>query len=126
MRADLSDININLECRDVNYIVNHCNCTLSTILDKHAPLKKICIVDRPLSDWINFAIQTLKASRHSKADIWKKNPVINSEIYQESGLAVKNANNESKPKVIQKKIIDFKGDQKQIFKIVETLFVQTK
>ena len=75
------------------------------ILDKHAPLKKICIVDRPMNDWINADIQALKVIRRNKEDIWRKNPiVINFQIYQESCLAVKNAINESKTKVIQKKI----------------------
>ena len=39
---------------------------------------------------------------------------------------MKNAINESKTKVIQKKIVDSKGDQKQLFKIVETLLGRTK
>ena len=43
-----------------------------------------------------------------------------------SSLAVKNAINESKTKVIQKKIVDSKNDQKQLFKIVETLLGRTK
>ena len=41
-----------------------------TILDKHAPLKKICIVDRPMNDWINAIIQALiKVSRRNKENI---------------------------------------------------------
>ena len=39
---------------------------------------------------------------------------------------MKNAINESKTKVIQKKIVDSKGDHKQLFKIVETLLGRTK
>ena len=125
--ADLTGITIDSECRDVNSIVNHYDNTLSTILDKHAPLRKICIVDRPMNDWINADTQALKVIRRNKEDIWRKNPiVINFQIYQESRLAVKNAINERKTKVIQKKIVDYKGDQKQLFKIVETLLGRTK
>ena len=68
-------ITIDSECRDVNSIVNHYDNTLSTILDKHAPLKKICIVDRPMNDWINADIQALKVIRRNKDDIWRKNPI---------------------------------------------------
>ena len=76
---------------------------------------------------ITYIIQALKVIRRNKEDIWRKNPiVINFQIYQESCLAVKNAINESKTKVIQKKIVDSKGDQKQLFKIVETLLGRTK
>ena len=39
---------------------------------------------------------------------------------------MKNAINESKTKVVQKKIVDSKGDQKQYFKIVEILLGRTK
>ena len=57
----------------------------------------------------------------------EKNPiVINFQIYQESCLAVKNAIIEIKTNVIQKKIVDSKGDQKHLFEIVETLLVRTK
>ena len=56
LMADLTGITIDSECRDVNSIVNHYDNTLSTILDQHAPLKKICIVDRPMNDWINADI----------------------------------------------------------------------
>ena len=126
LMADLTGITIDSECRDVNSIVSHYDNTLSTIFDKHAPLKKICIVDRPMNYWINADIQALKAIRRYKEDIWRKNPiVINFQIYQESCLAVKNAINESKTKVIQKKIVDSKVDQKQRFKIVETLLGRT-
>ena len=52
----------------------------------------IQIVDRPLNDWMNDDIQALKAIRRKKEDIWRKNLiVVNFEIYQDSGTAVKNA-----------------------------------
>ena len=125
--ADLTGITIDSECRDVNSIVNHYDNTLSTILDKHAPLKKICIVDRPMNDWINADIQALKIIRRNKEDIWRKNPiVINFQIYQESCLAVKNAINESKTKVIQKKIVDSKGDKNNFLKLLKLCLVEQK
>ena len=42
LMASLTGITTDSECRDVNSIVNHYDNTLTTILDKHAPLKKIC------------------------------------------------------------------------------------
>ena len=74
--ADLTGITIDSKCRDVNPIVNHYDNTLSTILDKHPPLKKICIVDRPMNGWINADIHALKVIRCNKEDIWKKNPIV--------------------------------------------------
>ena len=37
---------------------------------------------------------------------------------------MKNAINESKTKVIQKKIVDSKGDRKQLFRIVDICLVE--
>ena len=80
-----------------------------------------------MNDWIYAVIQALKVIRRNKEDIWRKNPiVINFQIYQEKCLTVKNAISESKTKVIQKKIDDSKGNQKQPFKILETLLGRTK
>ena len=80
-----------------------------------------------MNDWINADIQALKVNRRNTENIWRNNPiVVNFQIYQESCLAVKNTINESETKVIQKKIVESKGDQKQLFKIVETSLGQTK
>ena len=84
--ADFSDINIDMECRDVNSIVNHYEISLSAIIDEHALLKKICIVDIPIND----DIQALKVNRRNKEDILRKNLIVNNfEIDQKSCLAVK-------------------------------------
>ena len=41
-----------------------------------APLKKICSVDRPMSDWMTDDIQALKAKRRKNEVIWRKNPLF--------------------------------------------------
>ena len=116
--AGLSAICVNRECSNVHIVVSQYNKDLSKLLDKHAPQKKIQIVDRPLNDWINDDIQALKAIRRKREDIWRKNPiVVNFEIYQDSCTAVKNAIAESKTHVMQEKIAKTKGDQKEIFKL---------
>ena len=122
LSAGLSAICVNHECSNVDIIVSQYNEDLSKLLDKHAPQKKIQIVDRPLNDWMNDDIQALKAIRRKKEHIWRKNPiVVNFEIYQDSCTAVKNAIAESKTHVMQEKIAKTKGDQKELFKIVKTL-----
>ncbi len=122
--TDLSGIITELDynCGDVNVVVTQYDAYLTALLDKHAPLKKLHVVERPLNDWMNDDIQALKVIRRSKEAIWRKSPiVINHEIYQESCMVVKNAITSSKTNVIQTKIADTKGDQKQLFKIVATL-----
>ena len=61
--ADLACLNIDIECDYVNVVVAQYVTSLSRLLDKHAPLKKICIVDRPLSDWMTDDIRALKIIR---------------------------------------------------------------
>ena len=127
LSAGLSAICVNHECSNVDIVVSQYNEDLSKLLDKHAPQKKIQIVDRPLNDWMNDDIQALKAIRRKKEDIWRKNPiVVNFEIYQDSCTAVKNAIAESKTHVMQEKIAKTKDDQKELFKIVKTLLCLKK
>ena len=127
LSAGLSAICVNHECSNVDIVVSQYNEDLSKLLDKHAPQKKIQIVDRPLNDWMNDDIQALKAIRRKKEDIWRKNPiVVNFEIYKDSCTAVKNAIAESKTHVMQEKIAKTKGDQKELFKIVKTLLCLKK
>ena len=97
LEADLACLNIDIECDDVNVVVAQYDTSLSRLLDKHAPLKKICIVDRLLSDWMTDDIQALKIIRRKNEVIWRKNPLcINFEFFQESCMAVKHAIDENK------------------------------
>ena len=40
LEADLTCLNIDIECDDVNVVVAQYDTSLSRLLDKHAPLKK--------------------------------------------------------------------------------------
>ena len=65
---------------------------LSELLDKHAPLKKITVVDRPLNEWMTNIILALKAIRRKNELIWRKTRItINFNIYYDSCMAVKKA-----------------------------------
>ena len=101
--------------------------SLSRLLDKLAPLKKICSVDRPMSDWMTDDIQALKAKRRKNEVIWRENPLfVNFEIFQKSCMAVKNAIDENKTQTIHKRIADSNGDQKKLFNIIKTLLGRQK
>ena len=39
-------------------------------------IKKICSVDRPMSDWMTDDIRALKAKRRKNEVIWRKNPLF--------------------------------------------------
>ena len=55
--ADLACL---IECDDVNVVGAQYDTPLSRLLDKHAPLNLVCIVDRPWSDWMTDDIRALK------------------------------------------------------------------
>ena len=73
-------------------------------------------------DWMTDDILALKKNRRKKELIWRKNPItINFDIYIESCKAVKLAIENSKAELIKKKVTDCNGDQKKLFKIIDSL-----
>ena len=61
---------------------------LSEFLDKHAPLKNITVLDRPLKEWMTDNILALKAIRRkNELIICRENSFSN--IYCDSCMAVK-------------------------------------
>ena len=48
----MAGIKIDFDCDDINVVVAQYDTSLSRLLDKLAPIKKICSVDRPMSDWM--------------------------------------------------------------------------
>ena len=59
--------------------------------------------------------------------IWRQSPItINYDLYYESCEAVKNAIKDSKTVTLQNTINDCKGDQKKIFKIIDSLLGRKK
>ena len=51
LEADLAGINIDIDCEDINVVVDQYDTSLSRLLYKLAPLKQyICYVDRSMSE----------------------------------------------------------------------------
>ena len=113
-------MNINRECTDVNIVVRQYDASLSSLLDKHAPSKRIYVVDRPMNDWMTNDILVLKALRRKYESLWRKTRLtVHFDMYSESCMAVKKAISKSKSVIL--KISDCNGDQKKLFKMVDTL-----
>ena len=62
-------MNIDRACTDVNLVVRQYDASLSSILDKHAPSKRIYVVERPMNDWMTDDMFVLKALRRT---LWRK------------------------------------------------------
>ena len=59
----MDKFSIDQMCVDVDTMVEIYERFLSELLDKHAPLKNIKVVDRPLNEWMTDNILALKAIR---------------------------------------------------------------
>ena len=127
LEADLIGVNIDRECTDVNIVVRQYDVSLSSLLDKHAPSKRIYVVDRPINDWMTDGMLVLKALRCKYESLWRTTRLtVNLDMYSESCMAVNKAISKSKSVILQKKISDCNGDQKKLFKIVDTLLGPNK
>ena len=122
LEADLIGVNIDRVCTDVNLVVRQYDASLSSLLDKHAPSKHIYVVERPMNDWMTDDILVLKALRRKYESLWRKTRLtVHFDMYSESCMDVKTAIRNRKSEILQKKISDCNGDQKKLFKIVDTL-----
>ena len=75
------------------------------LLDKHAPSKRIYVVERPMNDWMTDDILLLKALRRKYESLWRKTRLtVHFDMYSESCMALKKAISKSKSGILQKKI----------------------
>ena len=85
LEADLIGVIIDRECADVNIVVRQYDASLSSLLDKHAPSKRIYVVDRPMKDWMTDDILVLKALRRKYESLWRKTRLtVHFDMYSES------------------------------------------
>ena len=85
-------MNIDKECTDVNLVVRQYDASLSSLLDKHAPSKRIYVVERPMNDWMRDDILVLKALCRKYESIWRKTRLtVHFDMYSGSCMDVKTA-----------------------------------
>ena len=81
-------MNIDRECTDVNIVVRQYDA--HSLLDKHAPSKRLYVVDRPMNDWMTDDILVLKTLHYKYGSLWRKTrPTVHFDMYSESCMAVK-------------------------------------
>ena len=111
---DLDKFSIDQRGVDVDTMVEMYDRFLSELLDKHAPLKKTTVVDRPLNEWMTDNILALKAIRRKNELIWRKTRItINFNIYYDSCMDVKKAISIRKAELMEQNVINCEGDQKK-------------
>ena len=106
LETDLIGVNIDRACTDVNLVVRQYDASLSSLLDKHAPSKRIYVVERPMNDWMTDDILVLKALRRKYESLWRKTRLtVHFDMYSESCMDVKTAISNSKSEILQQKNI---------------------
>ena len=96
-------MNIDRECSDVNIVVRQYDASLLSLLDKHAPSKRIYVVDRSMNDWMTDDILVLKALRLKYESLWRKTRLtVHFDMHSDSSMAVKKAI--SKSVILQKNL----------------------
>ena len=71
---------------------------------------------------MTYDILVLKALRRKYESLWRTTRLtVHFDMYSEGCMDVKTAISNSKSEILQKKISDCNGDQKKLFKIVDTL-----
>ena len=86
-------------------------------MDKHAPSKRIYVVERPTNDWMTDDILELKALRRKYESLWRKTRIaVHFDMYSGSCMDVKTAISDSKSEILQNKISDCNDDQKKTLK----------
>ena len=75
-----------------------------------------------MNDWMTYDILLLKAlCRKYESLLRKSRLTVHFDMYSESCMDVKTAISNSKSEILQNKISDCNGDQKKLYKIVDTL-----
>ena len=68
----LIGVNIDRECTDVNRVVRQYDVSRSSLLDKHAPSKRIYVVERYMNDWMAYDMLVLKTLSRKYDSLWRK------------------------------------------------------
>ena len=124
IQACLKDDN---KCESVDDAVSKYNSVLSDVLDKHAPKCTKSVVVREVVPWMTEEILVAKRERRKREKLWRKSSLTVDRLeYQTQCNVVRLAVKNSKEKYFIDKISDCAGDQKKLFKIVDSLLGRAK
>ena len=99
--------------------------TMSSLLDKHAPLQTRTITVRPKVPWFNGDIKTAKQKRRQLERRWRQSRLtIHLYIFKEQKRHVNKLIYSAKSSYYSAKIIEAASDQKQLYNVVNTMLVK--
>ncbi|CAG2214072.1 unnamed protein product [Mytilus edulis] len=106
----------------VENIVNLYNTELSSIIDRHAPLKSRNIIMRPNTEWYTDELRLAKRDRRkAERRMRKSNLTVHRQIFQDTCLKASKLLLKSKKDYFSTKISDIEHDQKQLHRLTNDL-----
>ena len=127
LAKDIEAADFNLDTCDINVVVDTYNSVLTSILNKHAPLKTNSVPCRIIQPWINEDILTTKRIKRKHERLWRKTKL---HVHLESFIVVCNKLKylirDAKMNFYNMQISNCHGDQKKLFKIVKNLLGHAK
>ena len=121
--SDLSSFESNIP----NKLVISFNSVLTSILDKHVPVKTRSITIRPLSPWYSEDVQHLRREKKKSERKWRQTRLtVHKEIFCNNRNILTHHIKLAKKEFIQNKISNSSQSQKSLFKCVDDLFYKSK
>ena len=103
-------------------LIDQYNCTLTSLINKHAPLKSKTVTIRPATLWYTEKIKQLKSIQRRCEKRWRKyRLVVHREAYTDARKAVNAAIAEAKTAYFSDKIDECGNDQKALFKVIDEI-----
>lgn len=107
---------------DLTDLVEMYDVTLRKIINDHAPQKSRTFTQRPLVPWYNEAIRIAKCKRRKLEQIWRRTRLtVDRDMFKMQRSIVDGLIQEAKGDYYHDKIQQCAGDQKALFKVVDSL-----
>ena len=78
--SDINESNLMSDTSDLSSLVKNCEHLLSTLLDKHAPMRRRIIIVRPQAPWYNANITEAKRLRRQLERKWHSSKSLSDRI----------------------------------------------
>ena len=119
LRADIANSSLmNDDVEDVIVLMDNYNSVLSTLLDKHAPIKECVVTVRPAAPWYTEVVIEEKRMRRRLERRWRGSGLsVDREMYVKQCKVVNERIHESKMRCYSGIIEENKSNQKNLFAV---------
>ncbi|XP_071506848.1 uncharacterized protein [Diadema antillarum] len=106
---------------DIDKLADQYDRTLSTILDKHAPIKRCVVATRPPNPWYSEEITEAKKLRRRLERKWRKTRLeVDRQCFRDQGLIVLDMIKKAKASFYEKQISDCVS-QRDVYKVIDKM-----